>query len=95
MSTILYGSINCPDCSATYIGETARRMEERVQDHNKRDKNFHVLKHSKERQHKEVNLVDVKIRSKTFKTNEKRKISEALLIRSFKTTLNVYTTLTF
>ena len=41
--------INCPDCSATYIGETARRMEERVQDHNKRDKNPHVLKHSKER----------------------------------------------
>ena len=31
--------INFPDCSATYIGETARRLEERVQDHTKRDKN--------------------------------------------------------
>ena len=48
-----------------------------------------LLKNSKERQHKEVNLDDVKILSKNFKTNEKRKISEALLIRSFKPTLNV------
>ena len=48
-----------------------------------------LLKNSKERQHKEVNLDDVKILSKNFKTNEKRKISEALSIRSFKPTLNV------
>ena len=35
------------DCSETYIGERNGRTIERIIDHNKRDKNSHVLTHSK------------------------------------------------
>ena len=80
---------NCADCSSTYIGETARRLEERVLDHNKRDKNSHVLKHRRERNHCDITMNDITVLSKNFKTNEKRKISEALIIRSQKPSLNV------
>ena len=40
--------VECPDptCKSTYIGETARRLEERVKDHTGRDHNSHLLKHS-------------------------------------------------
>ena len=55
---------NCADCSSTYIGETARRLEERVLDHNKRDKNSHVLKHSRERNHRDITINDIKVLSK-------------------------------
>ena len=36
------------------VGETDRRIEERIMDHNKRDKNFHLLKHSREKNHQHV-----------------------------------------
>ena len=84
----------CSECPSAYIGETARRLEERVIDHNKRDKNSHILKHSKELNHQPIGINDVKILSKNFRTNEKRKISEALFIRSLKPTINVQGTST-
>ena len=39
----------CPKegCSEKYIGETEKRIIERILDHNNRDKKSHVLKHSK------------------------------------------------
>ena len=40
-----------PDCTSTYIGETARRLEERLKDHCGRDRNSHLLKHSIETGH--------------------------------------------
>ena len=38
----------CPqiDCNESYIGETERRFEERIIDHNKYNKKSHILKHS-------------------------------------------------
>ena len=41
-------SASCPQpsCEETYIGETGRRLHERVRDHTGRDKNSHILKHS-------------------------------------------------
>ena len=47
---------NCPDktCNEDYVGETDSRIEERIIDHNKRDKNSHLLKHSRERNHQHV-----------------------------------------
>ena len=79
----------CSECPSTYIGE---RLEERVIDHNKRDKNSHILKHSKERNHQQIDINDVKILSKNFRTNEKRKLRKALFIRSLKpTNFDVFT----
>ena len=43
----------CPDKTRNedYVGETNRRIEETIIDHNKRDKNSHLLKHSFEKNH--------------------------------------------
>ena len=42
---------NCPD---DYVGESARRIIERVKDHAGGDTNSHFLKHSSEKEHVEV-----------------------------------------
>ena len=41
-------------CNETYVGETNRRIKERIVDHNKRDKSLHLLKYSCESQHNHV-----------------------------------------
>ena len=40
----------CPNvtCNETYVGETERRIEECVMDHNKRDKCSPLLKHARD-----------------------------------------------
>ena len=42
------------DCNEPYIGETERRFEERITDHNKRDKKSHIYKHCSEKSHPRV-----------------------------------------
>ena len=46
----------CPEgnCKAKYIGETKRRIGERMIDHNKQDKSSHVLQHSIDNNHPHV-----------------------------------------
>ena len=46
----------CPenDCDDFYIGETDRRMSERIIHHNKRDKNSHPLQHAQNKKHAHV-----------------------------------------
>ena len=39
------------DCDDFYIGETDRRISERIIDHNKRDKNSHPLQHAQNKKH--------------------------------------------
>ena len=56
---------NCLD----YIGESARRVIERVNDHGGRDTKSHVLKHSSEKEHVEVTQEDFKIIVSHFKNN--------------------------
>ena len=78
---------NCPD---DYIGESARRIMERVRDHRGRDTRSHVLKHSSENEHVEVTQEDFKIIGSHFKNNRlKRKIAEALLIKKERPSFNV------
>ena len=81
----------CPSatCNDTYVGETDRRIKERIMDHNKRDKSSHLLKHARESQHTHVWKDDFKILNGNYKSSVKRKISEALYIRTLKPTLNV------
>jgi len=80
----------CPaeNCDESYIGETERRITERIMDHNKRDKKSHVLSHSREESHPHVWIKDFKILGRNYKNNIKRKISESLYIKEQKPTLN-------
>ena len=81
----------CPNinCSDSYVGETERRIKERIIDHNKRDKKSHLLKHARENGHNHVWKDDFKILNSNYRNSIKRKISEALYIRQLKPTLNV------
>ena len=68
----------CPEANSIddYVGEIARRIVERIKDHNGRDHTPHVLKHSIEKSHKNVSTIDFKIIDKNFNNNKrKRKIA--------------------
>ena len=76
-----------PNCKDDYIGETDRRVIERVID-NKRDKKSHILKHSRDKLHTHVWEYDFKLLGNNDQSNIKRKISESLFIRQLKPSLN-------
>ena len=81
----------CPKigCNDHYLGETGRRISERVLDHAGRDQNSHLFKHSIESGHPVLDMNNYKIIGKGYKNNvRKRKIAEALLIKEMKPTLN-------
>ena len=74
----------CPSelCDKNYIGESSRRIAERVKDHNGRDHKSHILKHSLETGHENVKSSDFSIISKNFNGNQrKQKTAESLLIK--------------
>ena len=81
----------CPhnDCNHDYIGETSRRIIERIKDHNNRDNKSHILKHSREQKHEHVWKDNFKIIGTNYKNNIKREISEALHIKQRKPSLNI------
>ena len=59
---------DCPDCDACYIGESGRRLNERLIEHAGRDKNSHVLLHSQETGHTRVDINNIEILNKNFAT---------------------------
>ena len=76
-------------CNENYIGETGRRISERIIDHTGRDSNSYVYKHCIETGHRSPDISDFKIIDSNFHKNVfKRKIAEALLIKQLKSTLN-------
>ena len=76
-------------CNETYVAETDRRIRERIIDHNEGDKSSHLLKHARKSQQTHVWKDNFKILNGNCKSSVKRKISEALYIRTLKPTLNV------
>ena len=76
-------------CNEDHVGETDRRIEERIMDHNKRDKNSHLLQHFCKRNHPHVWENDFKVLGYNYHSNFKRKISEALFIMQLKPSLSV------
>ena len=88
---VVYHS-KCPSqgCHENYIGETNRRIVERIQDHNNRDKNSHLLKHAREKGHTHVWENDFKILGNNYQSKMKPKISESLYIRQLKLKSTVY-----
>ena len=83
--------ISCPEptCQQEYIGETGRRLFERVKDHNGRDKHSLVHKHAVEFNHKEVDLQQIEILGLNYGNKFRRKIAEALFITECRPTLNI------
>ena len=78
-----------PGCVEDYIGETGRRLNERVIYHNGRYKKSHLYKHSQESNHPCVALSDFEIIGSNFQNQKfKRKIAESLLIREKRSSLN-------
>ena len=77
-------------CDKNYIGESGRRIAERIKDHNGRGHKLRILKHSLETGHKHVKSSDFSIISKNFNGNKrKQKITESLLIKQLRPTLNI------
>ena len=88
---VIYFS-KCPEgnCEDSYLGETARRISERIIDHNGRDKNSHLFTHAVIHEHRNASYNNFHIIGSGFRNNSfKRKVAEALLIKEFKPTLNV------
>jgi len=56
--------ISCPYCDQKYIGETGRRIVERVKDHVGRDHKSHMGKHALETGLNEITMNNVKIVNK-------------------------------
>ena len=76
-------------CESNYIGETGRRLLVRATDHNRRDKQSHLLKHASGTKHRRVWLKDFKIIGSGYKSKFKRRISESLYIKAKKPDLNI------
>ena len=86
---VYYGKCPNQTCTEDYIRETERRIKERVIEHNKRDKNSHILKHSREEGHTHLWDRDFKVLGNNYHSAFKRKISEALFIKQLKPSLTV------
>ena len=71
---IYYGKCPNQTCTEDYIGETDCRIKERITDHNKRDKNSHILKHSREEGHTRVWDKDFKVLANNYCSAFKQKI---------------------
>ena len=85
-NNVVYHS-KCPSegCHENYIGETNRRIKTYRRN---RDKNSHLLKHTRKKGHTYIWENDFKILGNNYQSNIKRKISESLFIRQLKPTLN-------
>ena len=84
----------CPEkeCQEQYIGETKRRISERIIDHDRQDRFSHMLHHSRDRKHLHVWTKDFKILGSNYSSTTKRKISESLFIGEFNPTMNTQET---
>jgi len=83
---------NCPDqtCEAMYVGETARRIDSRIDEHAGKDNKSHIYKHSSDSGHPKFSSKDFKIlATKPNLSCPKRKIAEALYIKRLKPNLNI------
>ena len=86
---VFYGKCLIQTCAEGYIGEIDRRIKERIIDNNKRDKNSHILKHFRKEGHTHIWDKDFKVLGNNYFSVFKRKISETLLIKQLKPSLNV------
>ena len=93
MHNVVYnGKCHTESCISHYGGQTKCRLGKRIIQHNRTDKNSHLLKHANETGHQRVWLEDFKILGSGYASNFKRKISESLFINEIKPDLNIQKT---
>ena len=83
--------VKCPDqlCNQDYLDETGCRIIETAADHSEKDKHSHLFKHACNKNRKHLDLDNIKVIDSGYQNNKfKRKISEALFTKQFKTMLN-------
>ena len=81
----------CPgvNCNETYLGETARRFQERVLEHAGKDRKSNMVKHSMDTGHPPLCMKDFQILTMGFNYCKfKRKIYKALFTKKHQPTLN-------
>ena len=72
------------------LGESARRISERIKDHGGRDQKSYLFRHAVVNEHRNANHDDFKIIESGFRNNTfKRKVTEALLIKELRPTLSI------
>ena len=73
----------CPSelCDENYVGESGRRIAERVKDHNGRDHKLQILRHSLKTGHEHMKSSDFNHLQELQWKQKKRKITESLLIK--------------
>ena len=81
---LLYRAVCTTDnCTADYVGETARCIMERANDHNGGDQDSHLLKYDTEKNHLPVVNGDFTIVDSGYRNNtrEKKIAAESLIIK--------------
>ena len=87
---VSYGKYPNQTYTEDYIEESDCRIKDRIIDRNKRDKNSHILKHSREEGHSNVWDKNLKVLGSIYRSAFKRKISEALKqLKQLKPSINV------
>ena len=72
------------------LGESARRISERIKDNGGRDQKSYLFRHAVVNEHRNANHDDFKIIESGFRNNTfKRKVTEALLIKELRPTLSI------
>ena len=82
----------CPEqnCTDNYLGESARRISERIIDHGGWDKKSHLFQHAVVNEHRDASYDDFKIVGSGFRNNTfKWKVAKALLVKELRPTLNI------
>ena len=76
-------------CRDNYVGETGRKIIDRIRDHISRGHASHIVKRSIETSPTDVNTANFKIIDMNFSNcKRKRKIAESLWIKDLRHTLN-------
>ena len=77
------------NCTEDYVGQTARRIVETAKDHNGRDQHSNLVKRAIENNHLPVVKADfTKLEGGYSNNTHKRKITEALMIKVIRPSLN-------
>ena len=87
---IFFGKCPEKNCTNNYLGESARRISERIIDQGGRDQKSYLFRHAVVNEHRNASYDDFKLIGSGFRNNTfKRKVAEALLIKELRPTLNI------